>query len=64
MEIQNKPTVTRGEGERDNGKEGGGSSQGTCVKDPWTKTMGGGLRVEDGRRVGQGRVMREKWGQL
>ena len=38
MEIKNKLAVTRGEGRGDNRKE----SQGTCVKDPWTKAMGGG----------------------
>ena len=27
-------------------KEGDGSSQGTCVKDPWTKTMRG--KIESG----------------
>ena len=32
--------------------------QGTCIMDPWTRTMVGG-RIECGRwgRVGQGRVM-------
>ena len=46
IEIQNKLTVIRGEGE--GGKEGKGSSQGTCIKDPWAKTMGEG-RIECGR---------------
>ena len=36
-----------------------GSSQGTCIKDPWTKRMGGGLNVGGGGLVGQGRVMGE-----
>ena len=41
MEIKNKLTVTRGEGGGDQqGKEGEGSSQETCIKDPWTKTTG------------------------
>ena len=49
MEIKNKLTVTRagvGEGWWVMGKEGEGSSQGTCVKDPWTKTMRG--KIESG----------------
>ena len=42
------------------GEEGEGSSQGTCVKDPWTKTMVAG-RTECGRWgwLGQGKVMGE-----
>ena len=35
MEIKNKLAVTRGEGR--GGKQGEGC-QGTCIKDPWTKT--------------------------
>ena len=40
------------------GKEGEGSSQGTCIKGPWTRTTGWG-RIECGRGgwVGQGRAM-------
>ena len=38
-------------------KEGEGSSQGTCIKDPWAKTMGQGF--ECGGWAGQGRVMGE-----
>ena len=41
------------------GEEGEGSSQGTCIKDPWTRTMGGGLNVGDEGRVERGRVMGE-----
>ena len=38
--------MTRGEGGHNRGKEGEGSSQGTCIKDPWTRTMQGwGLTV-------------------
>ena len=43
MEIENKLIVTRGEvGGRQQGKVGEGSSQETCTKDPWTRTMGWG----------------------
>ena len=47
------------------GKEWEGSSQGTCIKDPWTKTMGEG-RTECGGLgcMGQGRLKGFKWGQL
>ena len=45
------------------GKKGKGR-QGTCIKDTWTKITVGGLNVEVGACVGQGRVMREKFGQL
>ena len=38
MEIKNKLTVTRGEGEREVMVE----RRGTCTKDPWTMTMGRG----------------------
>ena len=49
MEIKNKLTVTRGErGGGYRGKEGEGSSQGTGIKDPQTKTMGWGM-IECGR---------------
>ena len=53
-------------GRRILGKEGERSSQSTSIKDPWTKTTGGGARIECERRgwVGKGRVMGEKWGQL
>ena len=45
------------------GKKGKGC-QGTCIKDPWTKSKGG--RIEGGRWgwVGQGRVVEGKWRQL
>ena len=59
--------MIEGRGKGDNGKkEGEGSSQGTCIKDLWTKTTGtvGGLKVEGGDWVGQERVMGGKWGQL
>ena len=54
MEIKNKLTVTRREeGRRQWGEEGEGSSQGTCVKDPWTKPRSG-RRIESGRwKVGR-----------
>ena len=38
-------------------KEGDGSSQGTCIKDPWIKTVGGGLNVERGGRKGRGELL-------
>ena len=61
MEIKNNLTVTR-EGRVIMGKEGDGSSQGTCMEDPRTKPRSG--RIERGRQgwgwsVGPGRVMRE-----
>ena len=62
MEIKNKLTVTRGEVVRGQWeKEGKGSSQGTCIMDPWTRTTWqGGLNVEglgsavksNGRKMG------------
>ena len=66
MEIKNKLTVTRGEVGREvtGGKKGKGC-QGTCIKDPWTKTKGWGedriWEVQVGR-AGEGNV--GKWGQL
>ena len=58
MEIKNKPTVMEGAGERDiTGKEGEGTSQGTCIKDPWAWTMG--WRLGEG---GQGRG--QQWGKM
>ena len=48
MEIRNKLTVTRGEGQGDNGAKKGKGHQETWIKDPWTKTMGG-LNVGVGR---------------
>ena len=57
MEIKNKLTVTRGEGAGGNRAKKGKGHQGTCIKDPWTKTTVR-LRIECGRRgwVGQERV--------
>ena len=45
IEIKNKRTVTREEGERDTGGKQGKGHQGTCIKDTWTKPQGEGLRV-------------------
>ena len=47
------------------GKEGEGSSQGTCIKGPLTK-INVAVRVECGSWwwVGQGTLMEEKWGQV
>ena len=48
--------------ERDNGGTNGKRSQGTHIKDPWTKTMG---RAGLNRGGGEGgRVMGRKWGEL
>ena len=41
--MKNKLTVTRGEGEGDNGGKKGKGHQGTCIKDPLTKPKGEGL---------------------
>ena len=38
MEMKNKLTMTRGDGDN-KGKRG--KLQDTCIKDPWTNTMGG-----------------------
>ena len=47
--------------EGNNGGKREGSSKGTCIKDPWTRTTGG--EIECGRGVGeQGR--REQWGEV
>ena len=63
MELKNRLTVIRREwGGGQWGKEGEGSSQGTCIKGIWTMTMG--RRIECWGWVGQGRVMGEKWRQL
>ena len=45
MEIKNKLTITRGEVGWDNGGKMEKSCQGPCLKDPWTKPKGVGLRV-------------------
>lgn len=45
MAIKNKWTGIRGGGgEGQWGKDGEGSSQGTCIKDPWTKATDSGVR--------------------
>ena len=48
----NKLTVTRREKGGDNRGKWGKGHQGTCIKDPWTKPKGVGLRVEGGDRWG------------
>ena len=55
IEIKNKWIVTKGEWGGSRGKKGK-SHQGTCIKHPWTRTMG---RIECGRWgwVGSGRLM-------
>ena len=52
MEIKNKVTVTRGEGEH-RGKKGKGQVKDPWTKDPWTRSVGWGLSL--GVLVGQGR---------
>ena len=62
MEIKNKLTVTRGEGGGDQqGKEGEGSSQETCIKDPRTETMGGMIEY---RRQAVGKAGESNWGKM
>ena len=53
IEIKNKLTVTRGDGE---GIMGGKEKvhQGTCIKDTWTKPKGVGSRVGGGVGWGGG----------
>ena len=41
--------------------EGKGSSQGTCIKDPWTWTAGRGLNVGGGSGMGRGGQWGKKW---
>ena len=59
--MKNKVTITRGEGEGDNGGKKGKSCQGTCVKDTWTKLKGIGSRVGGGDR---GAWRGQKWRRL
>ena len=54
METRNRLTVTRGKGGEKQGKEGEGTSQGTCMNDPQTWTMGWGLTVGAGDGLGRG----------
>ena len=51
METKNRLTVNTGEGGKDGKK---GSSQGTCVNDPWERTTGWGLTVGAGVGLGGG----------
>ena len=55
-EPQNRLTAISktGGGRGDCLKEGEGISQGTYMKDPWTGTMGWGLTMEVGSRLGGG----------
>ena len=50
MEIKNKLTVSRGDG--NNGAKKGKGCQGTHIKDPWTKLTGQGLTVGGGVGLG------------
>ena len=56
MDIRKKLTGAEGRW----GKEGEGSNQETCIKDPWEKTMVVGKGLEDGVWAGLRRVMGEK----
>ena len=65
MEIKNKLTITRGEGggglwER----EGEGSSEETCAKDPRTTTMGWRFSLGGGVGWGRGKQQGYKLRQL
>ena len=65
MEIKNKLAVTRGEGREGKwGTEGKGSSQGTCIKDPWKWTTGWGLTEGAGDWVCWRKATGEKFEQL
>ena len=64
MEIKNKMTVTRGEVEGDNRGKKWKGRHGTCIKNPWTKTMEGRIECRKWEWIGQGRVIGGKWGQL
>ena len=56
IEIKNKLTATRGEGDGDNGgKKGDGLSE-TCIKDTWTKPRGWDQGWEVGLAGVEGRV--------
>ena len=61
MEIKNKLTVSRGEGDKGE-RRGRVKSRNMYIKDPWPRTMVRG-RIECGRGgwAGQGRAMGEKW---
>ena len=54
IEIDNKLTVTRGEGGGGNATKKGIGHQETCIKDPWTWTTEWGLTVGAGDGQGRG----------
>ena len=54
IEIKNKLTITKGEVGGNFGGIRQKRCQGTCIKDPWTKPMGLGSRVEGGEGWGKG----------
>ena len=64
MEIKNKLTVTKGDGQRGNGGKQGKGHQGTYIKDTWTNPKGVGSRVGGGEGWSWGGIVREKWRQL
>ena len=61
MDIKKELTVPEGSGEKGNGEKKRKGHQGTCIKDPWTKTTDGGKermwevgvgRAGNGRKMG------------
>ena len=65
METWNRLTAPRGEGGGRRGcKEGGGTSQRTCLNDPWTWTTVWRLTVGAGVGAGWRRAKGDKLGQL
>ena len=51
------PEVTRREGRGDNEAKKGKGHQGTCINDPWVKTMRGEIECRRWGPVEQGRVI-------
>ena len=64
MDIKNKVTVTRGEGEGDNRGKKGKVHQETCIKDPWTKPKRGKIIGRRWGWVARRKVVAGKWRQL
>ena len=59
MDTGNRLTVTREESEEWKRREG--TSQGTCMNDPWTWTTGCGLTVGGGSGLGRGGQRGKNW---
>ena len=64
MEIKNKLTVIRGEVRRGYRDRRGKVKSRNMYKGPMDKAKWGGLKLEGGGWIGQGRVRAGKWGQL